>query len=31
MATTVREAFDRGTETFNAHDVGGFADVLTGS
>ena len=28
MAMTVREAFERGTETFNAHDIKGFADVL---
>jgi steroid delta-isomerase-like uncharacterized protein len=28
MATTVREAFERGTETFNAHDIDGFAEVL---
>jgi steroid delta-isomerase-like uncharacterized protein len=25
---TAREAFERGTETFNAHDIGGFAEVL---
>jgi uncharacterized protein (TIGR02246 family) len=25
---TVREAFERGTETFNAHDIDGFAAVL---
>jgi ketosteroid isomerase-like protein len=25
---TVREAFEKGTETFNAHDINGFADVL---
>jgi ketosteroid isomerase-like protein len=25
---TTREAFERGTDTFNAHDIGGFADVL---
>jgi hypothetical protein len=25
---TVREAFERGTDTFNAHDLDGFADVL---
>jgi steroid delta-isomerase-like uncharacterized protein len=24
----VREAFERGTETFNAHDIDGFAEVL---
>jgi steroid delta-isomerase-like uncharacterized protein len=28
MAMTVREAFDRGTETFNAHDIDGFTSVL---
>jgi steroid delta-isomerase-like uncharacterized protein len=28
MATTAREAFERGTETFNAHDLDGFAAVL---
>ena len=28
MAMTVREAFERGTETFNAHDIEGFAEVL---
>ena len=28
MTTTTREAFERGTETFNAHDIEGFADVL---
>jgi steroid delta-isomerase-like uncharacterized protein len=28
MAMTAREAFERGTETFNAHDVDGFAAVL---
>ena len=28
MSTTVREAFERGTETFNAHDLDGFAAVL---
>lgn len=26
---TVREAFERGTESFNAHDLAGFAEVLT--
>jgi len=26
---TTREAFARGTDTFNAHDIAGFADVLT--
>jgi ketosteroid isomerase-like protein len=25
---TTREAFERGTETFNAHDIDGFAEVL---
>src|SRR5262249_9744122 len=28
MAMTVREAFDKGTETFNAHDLDGFAGGL---
>ena len=28
MAMTVREAFEKGTETFNAHDIDGFAEVL---
>ncbi len=28
MTMTTREAFERGTETFNAHDIGGFAQVL---
>lgn len=28
MPMTVREAFERGTETFNAHDLDGFAKVL---
>jgi len=28
MATTLREAFESGRETFNAHDVEGFAEVL---
>jgi ketosteroid isomerase-like protein len=28
MAMTVREAFERGTKTFNAHDTDGFAAVL---
>jgi|SRR5271166_4314333 len=28
MAMTAREAFERGTETFNDHDIKGFADVL---
>jgi steroid delta-isomerase-like uncharacterized protein len=28
MAMTPRQAFERGTETFNAHDIDGFADML---
>jgi hypothetical protein len=28
MAMTVREAFEKGAETFNAHDLDGFAKVL---
>ena len=28
MAMTVREAFDKGTDTFNAHDLDGFTSVL---
>jgi hypothetical protein len=28
MAMTVREAFDKGTETFNPHDIDGFTSVL---
>jgi ketosteroid isomerase-like protein len=28
MAMTTREAFERGTDTFNAHDIDGFAAVL---
>jgi hypothetical protein len=28
MAMTVPEAFEKGTETFNAHDIGWFAEVL---
>jgi ketosteroid isomerase-like protein len=28
MAMTIREAFEKGTETFNAHDIDGFAGVL---
>ena len=28
MAMTIREAFDKGTETFNAHDIDGFTSVL---
>jgi predicted ester cyclase len=27
--TTILEAFERGTSTFNAHDLDGFAEVLT--
>ena len=30
MTMTTREAFERGTETFNAHDIDGFAEVLAG-
>jgi predicted ester cyclase len=30
MTTTVREAFERGTRTFNTHDLAGFAEVLEG-
>ena len=29
MTMTPREAFERGTQTFNAHDIEGFAEVLT--
>jgi predicted ester cyclase len=29
MTMTTREAFERGTDTFNAHDLDGFASVLT--
>jgi len=29
MTMTVREAFDKETEAFNAHDIGGFSAVLT--
>ena len=29
MTMTVREAFEKGTEAFNAHDIGGFSDVMT--
>ena len=29
MAMTVREAFEKGTDTFNAHDIDGFTGVLT--
>ena len=28
MAMTTREAFEKGTETFNAHDIDGFTGVL---
>ena len=28
MTMTTREAFERGTDTFNAHDLDGFADVI---
>ena len=28
MTMTAREAFQQGTDTFNAHDIDGFADVL---
>ena len=28
MAMTIREAFEKGTETFNAHDIDGFTGVL---
>ncbi len=28
MAMTTREAFEKGTQTFNAHDMAGFAEVL---
>ena len=28
MTTTTREAFERGTATFNAHDIDGFAEVV---
>jgi steroid delta-isomerase-like uncharacterized protein len=28
MARTAREAFERGTETFNSHNLDGFAEVL---
>lgn len=28
MTMTLREAFDKGTETFNAHDIDGFTEVL---
>ena len=28
MTRTTREAFERGTDTFNSHDIDGFAEVL---
>src|SRR5690348_13584868 len=28
MSTTAREAFERGTEAFNAHDIDAFAEVM---
>ena len=28
MTMTARQAFEKGTATFNAHDIGGFAEVL---
>jgi ketosteroid isomerase-like protein len=28
MTMTAREAFEKGTQTFNAHDLGGFTEVL---
>ena len=28
MTMSTREAFERGTDTFNAHDIDGFAEVL---
>ena len=28
MAMTTRDAFEKGTDTFNAHDLAGFAEVL---
>jgi len=28
MSMSTREAFQRGTDTFNAHDIDGFAEVL---
>jgi ketosteroid isomerase-like protein len=30
MAMTTREVFEKGTATFNAHDIDGFAQVLAG-
>jgi ketosteroid isomerase-like protein len=29
MTTTAREAFERGTDSFNAHDIDGFAGLMT--
>jgi hypothetical protein len=29
MTTTTREAFEKGTDAFNAHDIDAFAEVLT--
>jgi hypothetical protein len=28
MTMTIREAFEKGTDTYNAHDIDGFAEVL---
>ena len=28
MTILARETFERGTKTFNSHDIGGFAEVL---
>lgn len=28
MTMTTREAFEKSTDTFNAHDIDGFAEVL---
>ena len=28
MAMSTREAFEAGTDTFNAHDINGFSEVL---
>ena len=28
MSMTTREAFEKGTETFNSHDIAGFGEVL---
>ena len=30
MTMTTREAFEKGTQTFNAHDIDGFAEVARG-